>query len=287
MKIAVTYDNGMIFEHFGRTEAFKVYEVEDGQVLSSEVISSNGSGHSALAGLLAQQEIHVLICGGLGQGAQNALSDFGIEVITGASGDVDQAVAQYLAGELESAGVNCDHHDQEESADSCGCGGNCGGGCGGGCAGGCGGAPQIIFQGPNAGKSVRVHYSGTFNDGTEFDSSYRRGEPLEFTSGVGMMIPGFDKAVVDMEVGQIVNIHLMPEEAYGPVDPNAIITLEVANLPGSENLTVGERVYLTNNYGQQFPVIVTAREGDSITFDANHEMAGKELNFRIELVSVQ
>ena len=86
MKIAVTYENGNIFQHFGRTEYFKVYEVEDGKILSSEVISSNGIGHGALAGLLADRDIRTLICGGLGGGALNALTNAGIEVCAGASG---------------------------------------------------------------------------------------------------------------------------------------------------------------------------------------------------------
>ena len=98
MKIAVTYDNGTIFQHFGKTEYFKVYEVENGQVISSEVIGSNGTGHGALAGLLAGQGIDVLICGGIGGGAQNALSNAGIELCSGASGDADQAVEAYLKG---------------------------------------------------------------------------------------------------------------------------------------------------------------------------------------------
>ena len=98
---------------------------------------------------------------------------------------------------------------------------------------------------------------------------------------------GFDAAVADMEVGQVVDIHLMPEEAYGMPDPNAIFTIEIAQLPGSENLTVGQQVYLSNQYGQPFPVKVTAKEETTITFDANHEMAGKELNFTIELVEVK
>ena len=79
----------------------------------------------------------------------------------------------------------------------------------------------------------------------------------------------------------------MPEEAYGMPDPNAIFTLEIAKLPGSEDLTVGQQVYLSNQYGQPFPVKVTAKEETTITFDANHEMAGKELNFKIELVEVK
>ena len=92
MKIAVTYENGKVFQHFGKTESFKIYEVEDNQIVSSEVISSNGSGHGALAGLLAEQGIDVLICGGIGGGAQAALADAGIELCAGAQGDTDQSV---------------------------------------------------------------------------------------------------------------------------------------------------------------------------------------------------
>ena len=139
----------------------------------------------------------------------------------------------------------------------------------------------------NEGKKCTVHYTGTFNDGTKFDSSYDRGEPLEFVCGAGQMIKGFDAAVADMEVGQIVDIHLMPEEAYGMPDPNAIIEVEIAQLPGSEDLEVGQQVYLTNQYGQPFLVKVTGKDEKMIIFDANHEMAGKELNFKIELVEVK
>ena len=105
--------------------------------------------------------------------------------------------------------------------------------------------------------------------------------------GAGQMIKGFDAAVADMEVGQIIDVHLMPEEAYGMADPNAIFTMEISQLPGSEDLTVGQQVYLSNQYGQPFPVKVTAKDNKNITFDANHEMAGKELNFKIELVEVK
>ena len=139
----------------------------------------------------------------------------------------------------------------------------------------------------NVGKKCKVHYTGTFNSGEKFDSSYDRGEPLEFVCGAGMMIKGFDEAVKEMEIGQIVDIHLMPEEAYGMPDPNAIIEVEIAQLPGSEELTVGQQVYLTNQYGQPFLVKVTDKDEKMITFDANHEMAGKELNFKIELVEVK
>ncbi len=278
MKIAATYDNGNIFQHFGKTETFKVYEVEDNKVVSSEVIGSNGTGHGALAGLLAAQGISVLICGGIGGGAQTALAEAGIEVYSGAQGNTDEAVEAYLKGELTSAGTTCDHHHHEEGH-SCGdsCGSNCGGGCG----------SHTTLTGRNVGKTCRTHYKGTFNDGTQFDSSYDRGEPLEFVCGAGQMIKGFDAAVADMEVGQVVDVHLMPEEAYGQPNPEAIFTLEIAQLPGSEDLTVGQQVYLSNQFGQPFPVKVTAKEEKTITFDANHEMAGKELNFRIELVEVK
>lgn len=280
MKIAVTYENGNVFQHFGKTEHFKVYEVEDGKVVSSQVIGSDGAGHGALAGVLADQAVEVLICGGLGGGAQAALSETGIEVCAGAQGDTDQAVEAYLKGELVSSGVNCDHH--HEDGHSCGNhedGHSCGGSCG-----GCG---QPAFTGRNVGKTCRTHYRGTFNDGTQFDSSYDRGEPLEFICGAGQMIRGFDAAVADMEPGQIVNVHLMPEEAYGMPNPEAIFTVEIAELPGSENLEPGQQVYLSNQYGQPFPVKVADKSETTITFDANHEMAGKELNFQIELVEVK
>ena len=96
MRIAVTYENGNVFQHFGHTETFKVYEVEDGKVISSEIIGSNGSGHGALAGLLSGKGIDVLICGGIGGGAQSALSDYGIELCAGAQGDADEAVEAHL-----------------------------------------------------------------------------------------------------------------------------------------------------------------------------------------------
>ena len=139
----------------------------------------------------------------------------------------------------------------------------------------------------NESKRCKVHYTGTFNDGTKFDSSYDRGEPLEFVCGAGQMIKGYDAAVADMEVGEVKEIHLMPEEAYGMPNPDAIFEMEIAKLPGSEDLEVGQQVYLTNQMGQPFPVKVTAKDEVNITFDANHEMAGKELNFKIELVEVK
>ncbi len=281
MKIAVTYENGEVFQHFGHTEEFKIYEVENGSVLTSEVISSNGSGHGALAALLGDHNIDVIICGGIGGGAQTALAERGIELCSGASGSADEAVAAYLRGELSNMGVNCDHHGEGHSCSDHDCGG-------GDCqSGGCQGCqPGPMITGKNVGKKCRTHYRGTFNDGTQFDSSYDRGEPLEFVCGAGMMIPGYDAAVANMEVGETIQIHLMPNEAYGESNPNAIFTVEIATLPGSEDLSVGEQVYLQDMYGQPIPVKVAGKNDRMITFDANHEMAGKELNFTIELVDV-
>ena len=137
------------------------------------------------------------------------------------------------------------------------------------------------------GKLCRVHYRGTLNDGTQFDSSYDRGSPLEFECGAGMMIPGFDAAVAAMSVGEIVNVHLMPEEAYGNPDPNAVFSVEIARMPGAEEVSVGQRVYLQDMSGRPMPAAVVAKDDTMITFDANHEMAGKELNFQIELLEVR
>ena len=297
MKIAVTYENGEVFQHFGKTEMFKLYEVSGGQVVSTDVIGTDGTGHEALAGFLADKGVDVVICGGMGGGAQAALLEAGIAAISGAEGSADEAVAAFLRGELESQGKNCDHHDHEEEEHECSCGGDCegecegdcdcGGDCGGGC-GGCGGChSEPDFEGPNVGKRVRTHYRGSFNDGTVFDSSYERGEPLEFICGAGMMIHGFDKAVATMQVGESIDIHLMPEEAYGPVNPNMIVTFAIAQLPGSESCKLGDHVYLYDADGRPFAVTVVAKDREKITLDANHEMAGKELNFHIELVSVE
>lgn len=132
MRIAVTYENGEVFQHFGHTEKFKFYDVEDGAVVSSQVVDTNGSGHGALAGVLAENKVDVLVCGGIGGGAQIALSEAGIKLYGGVSGSADEAVNALLAGELcYNPNVRCSHHDHEhgEGAHQCGehgCGGhNC------------------------------------------------------------------------------------------------------------------------------------------------------------------
>ena len=129
MKIAVTYADGMIFQHFGHTQQFKIYEVENGAVVSSEVVDTNGSGHGALAGLLSSMQVNVLICGGIGGGAQMALAEAGIALYGGCSGDADAAVTDLLAGNLRfNPNVRCNHHDHHGEGHNCGehhCGGNC------------------------------------------------------------------------------------------------------------------------------------------------------------------
>lgn len=274
MNLAVTYENGAVFQHFGKTRQFKIYRVEDGTVTASRIIDTNGTGHEALADFLKAEHVDTVLCGGLGDGMQAALAQAGIQVVSGLQGDADEAVAAYLDGALESSGVNCRHES-----------GSCSGDCGGSCGGGCHGGPS--FQGKNVGKTLRVHYRGTFNDGTQFDASYDRGEPLEFTCGAGMMIPGFDAAVADLDVGAEIDIHLMPEEAYGEADPAMIFSVEIAQLPGAEDVAIGQQVYLYDPSGRPFPVKVAAKDDTTVTFDANHEMAGKELNFHIQLLSAE
>lgn len=132
MKLAVTTENGMIFQHFGKCQLFTVYEVQDGRVVSKELLSSGGSGHSALATLLSQNGVNLLICGGIGGGAKNALAEAGVELVAGASGSTDAAVEAYLAGTLvHDADFTCGHHDHG-AGHSCGghedghsCGGHC------------------------------------------------------------------------------------------------------------------------------------------------------------------
>ena len=292
MKIAVTYDidTKTVFQHFGHTENIKIYEAEDGKIVKSEVVSTGGAGCGAIAGFLAGIGADILLCGGIGGGAVNHVEAAGINLISGVSGDADAAVEAYLRGELVSEGANCDHHDGEHECHHGEEGGehHCHHGEEGGEHHCCHSEEQkFTVEGKNAGKTCRVHYRGTFNDGSQFDSSYDRGEPLEFVCGTGMMIKGFDAAVAAMEVGEIVDVHLMPEEAYGPKNPAAILRAAIADLPGAETLSVGDRVYLQAPNGQPLPVVVCEKDDENIAFDANHEMAGKELNFRIELVEVK
>lgn len=114
MRIAVTHENGQIFQHFGHTEQFKIYETEDGKVTSTRIVDTDGQGHGALAGLLTQLGAEVLICGGIGGGAQMALASAGIRLYGGVSGACDDAVLALLGDKLGyDPDVKCDHHEHE------------------------------------------------------------------------------------------------------------------------------------------------------------------------------
>ena len=130
MKLAVTYENGQIFQHFGRTAQFKLYDIEDGKIVRSEVVDTDGSGHGALAGFLMQRGVDTLICGGIGGGAQAALAEANIRLIGGVQGSADEAVQAFLGGTLAfDPNVHCTHHDhahgEGHSCGSHGCGGHC------------------------------------------------------------------------------------------------------------------------------------------------------------------
>ncbi|WP_426351285.1 NifB/NifX family molybdenum-iron cluster-binding protein [Alloiococcus sp. CFN-8] len=118
MKIAVTYENGKVFQHFGHTEQFKLYSIENDKVAEERVVNTEGSGHGALAGFLKSLEVNTLICGGIGGGAKAALSAAGITLYGGVSGDADEAVAQLLAGTLSyNSDATCNHHHGDHHHD--------------------------------------------------------------------------------------------------------------------------------------------------------------------------
>ena len=135
MRIAVTYENGNVFQHFGHTEQFKIYDVSEGKITGEQVIETNGSGHGALAGFLTGMKVDTLICGGIGGGAMAALKNVGIRLFGGVSGEADQAVKAFLEGSLVyQPDVHCDHHGEGHHGGNCkegkhGCGGS-GGHCG-------------------------------------------------------------------------------------------------------------------------------------------------------------
>ena len=125
MRIAVAYEDGMIFQHFGRTEQFKLYDVEEGKIVAEQIVDTNGSGHGALAGFLLDAKADALICGGIGMGAQMALSDAGIRLYAGVQGNADAAVKALAEGNLDyDPDARCDHHEHHVGHD-CAHGGKC------------------------------------------------------------------------------------------------------------------------------------------------------------------
>lgn len=119
MEIAVTYQDGMVFQHFGHSQQFKLYEVENGKVIEGKIIDTNGQGHGALAGFLSDCHADILICGGIGAAAQSDLSESGIQIFGGVSGSADEAVLNYLSGTLQyDPAAQCNHHEHEHSCQS-------------------------------------------------------------------------------------------------------------------------------------------------------------------------
>lgn len=137
----------------------------------------------------------------------------------------------------------------------------------------------------NSGKKVKTHYRGTLDDGTQFDSSYDRGEPIEFTCGAGQMISGFDAAVVDMALGEKKSVHIPAKDAYGEYNEQAVQKIPANQVPNADQLPVGQTVYFNSPYGPM-PAKVVSVTIDEVVLDMNHELAGKDLNFDIELVEV-
>lgn len=122
MRVAVTYENGQVFQHFGHTENFKFFDIENGKITAEKIVSTNGSGHGALAGFLTDNKADTLICGGIGGGAKTALAQAGITLYGGVTGSADEAVKALLSGTLGyDPAVQCSHHDHEHNeGHSCG-----------------------------------------------------------------------------------------------------------------------------------------------------------------------
>lgn len=138
----------------------------------------------------------------------------------------------------------------------------------------------------NNGKRVKAHYRGTLDDGTQFDSSYDRGEPIAFTCGAHQMIAGFDAAVMDMQVGEKKTVRIPAAEAYGERREDLVIDFPAEQVPDMDGISVGSKLFLTGPGGQPIPVTVVEKTPAGIKLDANHELAGKALTFEIEMVEI-
>ena len=135
------------------------------------------------------------------------------------------------------------------------------------------------------GDTVKVHYKGTLEDGEVFDSSEGR-DPLEFTMGTGQLIPGFEKAVLGLKVGDSTTANIPSAEAYGESNPQMIVEVEKSQLPTDLEAQVGTQLQLNQPNGQAIPVLITKVEDEKVTLDANHPLAGKDLTFDIEVVEI-
>ena len=135
------------------------------------------------------------------------------------------------------------------------------------------------------GDTVRIHYTGTLEDGSTFDSSDGR-DPLEFTVGSGQIIPGLDKAMTGMSVGEKKTVEVPADEAYGQPDPNALQAVPRGEIPADIPLDLGTQLQVQTPQGQVLPVTVVEVTEEQVTLDANHPLAGKDLTFAIELVEI-
>ncbi len=146
---------------------------------------------------------------------------------------------------------------------------------------GCGGG-----EGAKNADKVAVHYTGTLDDGSVFDSSEGKA-PLEFVIGAGQMIPGFDKAVRGMKVGEVKTVKIPPEDAYGEYDEDLVIKIDRNTIPEYFQVKIGDKLPLQSNQGDSIMAVVTNITEESIICDRNHQLAGKTLTFEIELVSIE
>lgn len=136
------------------------------------------------------------------------------------------------------------------------------------------------------GDTIKVHYTGTLTDGTEFDSSHKRNEPLQFNAGEGQMIPGFDKEVLGMEEGDTKTFTISATEAYGEVNEEAVMSVPKTNFPTDFDFVEGQMVQVQTQQGQQLTPTISEVQDTNVVLDFNHPLAGKDLTFDIELVQI-
>lgn len=136
-----------------------------------------------------------------------------------------------------------------------------------------------------SGDTVRIHYKGTLNDGSLFDSSEGR-QPLEFTVGAGQIIPGLDREIAGMSVGDNRDVKVAADEAYGPHDPQKVQVVPLSAMPQEVEVAPGMQLQARTPSGETVPLIVTKVEAEEVTVDANHPLAGQDLNFAVELVEI-
>ena len=145
---------------------------------------------------------------------------------------------------------------------------------------------RFILSKAKDGDTVKVHYTGTLENGEVFDTSKER-EPLEFQLGQGQLIPGFEEAVKNMEVGEKTTVEISSDEAYGELREDLVINVPKDQLPDDVTPQVGMQLQVNQQNGQPIPVRITEIGDENLTLDANHPLAGEDLKFEIELLEVE